>query len=130
MDRMRKRILIVDDSEPVIHLMTALFRDSADTEVARNGRAALELVKETMYDLIISDVEMRIMDGFEFFRRAVTCDPSIRERFLFFSSSVPDTEMDFITRENVRYLMKPGDIETLQRVASEIMNPPSTGVLT
>ena len=120
----------MDNSEPVRYLLMSLFKNDAAIDVAVNGKEALEFVNTNFYDLIISDVDMKYLNGFEFFQHAVQYDPSLRQRFLFFSSSVPDSENDFFIRENVKYLMKPGDITTLQNIAFEIMNSPSSGVVT
>ncbi len=128
-EKNEKRILIVDNSEPVRYLLMSLFKNEAIIDVAVNGKEALEFVNNNHYDFIISDVDMKYIDGFEFFRQAVQHDPSLRQRFLFFSSSVPDSQNDFFVRENVKYLMKPGDITTLQNIAFEIMNSPSSGVV-
>ena len=34
-------------------------------EVAENGKIALEMIKKTHFDIILSDITMPVMDGFE-----------------------------------------------------------------
>jgi two-component system chemotaxis sensor kinase CheA len=64
------RILIVDDSITTRTLEKNIL-EAAGYEVmtATHGREALEMLNATTYDLVVSDVEMPQMDGFELTRR-------------------------------------------------------------
>jgi len=68
--RGRRRVLVVDDSPIVRDLLVELL-SSVGLEVrsAGDGAAALTLLDEQPADLIVSDVEMPIMDGFELLRQ-------------------------------------------------------------
>lgn len=60
------KILIIDDDEAVRDMLSDfLFSESYEVELARNGREGLELLKETVVDLIILDVFMPELDGLE-----------------------------------------------------------------
>ncbi len=67
---MTKRILIVDD-EPniVISLEFLMRREGFETEVAADGEAALESLARTKSDLVVLDVMLPRLDGFEVCRR-------------------------------------------------------------
>jgi CheY-like chemotaxis protein len=58
------RILIVDD-EPVITALLASLLSSQGylCETATNGRAALEMVSQSHFDVVITDILMPEMDG-------------------------------------------------------------------
>lgn len=59
-------ILVVDDSDinrRVISLMLKKLGYKADT--AENGADAIEALEERYYDLVLMDIEMPLMDGFE-----------------------------------------------------------------
>ena len=59
-------ILLVDDEEPVRRLLRmTLERDGYDVEEAVNGRQALALYEEQPVDLVITDIAMPEMNGFE-----------------------------------------------------------------
>jgi len=61
----KKTILIVDDSELITSLTSALLSEY-DTIVAKNGVEALQAAQKLPKpDLILLDIEMPIMDGFE-----------------------------------------------------------------
>jgi two-component system chemotaxis response regulator CheY len=63
------RILAADDS-PSMRDMVRIALTSAGFEVtaAANGRTALDLARQTHYDLVLSDVNMPEMDGIELIR--------------------------------------------------------------
>lgn len=121
----KKQILLVDDSSEVTQILKRLLSPEGEIEVTDNGEDALDKVRSKHFDLIISDVEMRKMSGFNFFLKAVEAEKSIRERFLFFSSSVPVEQSNFFTQNRVRFIMKPGSMETILNTAREIMNTES-----
>lgn len=62
-------VLVVDDEESVRSVLVDQLAIHGYTTVqAENGRQALELISERKIDLVISDVQMPQMDGFELFR--------------------------------------------------------------
>jgi two-component system chemotaxis sensor kinase CheA len=68
--RGRRRVLIVDDSPIVRDLLSELLSSvGLEVRAAGDGAAALEALAEQPADLIVSDVEMPIMDGFELLRQ-------------------------------------------------------------
>jgi CheY-like chemotaxis protein len=63
-------ILIVDD-DPICRAVARLALTQAGfaTRTASHGQEALELLHTFLPDLILSDIQMPVMDGFEFARR-------------------------------------------------------------
>jgi len=67
---MRKRILLVDDSSTALMLERAILAQrDVDLSVARDGAEAVAMAKAERPDLILMDVVMPKMDGFEACRR-------------------------------------------------------------
>jgi DNA-binding NtrC family response regulator len=64
------RLLLVDD-DPNMQRMVALFlnKKNYDLEIAGNGRKALEMLDSNKYTLIISDMQMPLMDGAELLQK-------------------------------------------------------------
>ena len=58
------RILVVDDQEDVAELVQAVLRDAGHAAKAvYSGRAAVDQLKRTVYDLVVCDVRMPEVDG-------------------------------------------------------------------
>jgi CheY-like chemotaxis protein len=63
---MAKNILIIDDEELVSQSLRRLLKkEGYNALIAKSGSEAIEIVKETELDLIISDVRMPGLDGIE-----------------------------------------------------------------
>ena len=74
----KKKILIVEDEDNMLSLLKYnLSKEDFDVYIARDGREGLEKVKSGKPDLIVSDVMMPNMDGFEFCRN-LRKDPETR----------------------------------------------------
>ena len=66
---MAKRILVVDDEARLVHLLRGyLEQDGYEVATAANGREALLVSREFSPDLIVLDLMMPDMDGWEFMR--------------------------------------------------------------
>ena len=64
------RILIVDDDEGVLRLLQLLLSTSGyDTATATNGMDALAEMRRQLPCMVLLDMNMPIMDGFEFRRQ-------------------------------------------------------------
>ena len=64
--RDKKKILVVDDEEQNIKLFSSLLRaEGYETDTAMNGREAVDKVKASSPDLVLLDIMMPDMDGYE-----------------------------------------------------------------
>jgi two-component system, chemotaxis family, chemotaxis protein CheY len=74
----RPRILIVDDSSVMRKIVERSLRqaglDLGEVVEAGNGIEALTAVREGVFDLILSDINMPAMDGLEFLRQLSTIE--------------------------------------------------------
>jgi hypothetical protein len=65
------------------------------------------------------------MSGVEFYKQAALRDPRIAERFLFLMDDIKPDHLDFITKQNVRYLMKPFSVEDFRRTVHDMLSKTS-----
>src|SRR5688572_25956418 len=64
------RILVVEDDPAVLQALSiVLEQEGYDVETAANGREALESVRNGRPDLILLDLWMPVMNGWEFLER-------------------------------------------------------------
>jgi CheY-like chemotaxis protein len=62
----QKKILVVDDEEHMLRFMEYnLKKRGYSIDLARNGLEALQKVEENMPDLILLDIKMPVMNGYE-----------------------------------------------------------------
>ena len=86
------KILIVDDVEDNIEILGDLLTfDGYNVQTARSGESALERVQESRPDLILMDILMPGMDGFEVCER-LKADASTSDIPVVFVSSMNDLE--------------------------------------
>jgi len=63
---MAERILVVDDEDIIRESLSFILRkEKYEVEEAANGKIAFEMLKESSYDLVITDLEMPVMKGIE-----------------------------------------------------------------
>jgi signal transduction histidine kinase len=114
------KILIVDD-DPVIVAATRRILESAGYETlgAQDGMEALDLTRAQHPDLMLLDVNMPKMDGFEACRR-IKADPDLAETFVIMLSSEradSDSRVDGLNMGADGYIARPiANRELLARV--------------
>lgn len=109
---MKMKILIVDDKEENIYMLETLLKDSGFEVIsAGNGVEALEKLKTTSVSLIISDILMPKMDGFQLCK-AVKGDSTLKViPFILYTASYTD-DKDAELAEKIgadKYIKKPVD---------------------
>lgn len=109
-------ILIVDDTpENLISLKKVLEKHSFEVDTASSGEEALKKVLKNAYVLIILDVQMPGMDGFEV-AEAISGYSKAKETAIIFLSAA-NTELNFIAKGyssgGLDYITKPVDMNIL-----------------
>jgi two-component system sensor histidine kinase/response regulator len=109
-------ILIVDDTpENLISLKKVLEKHNFEVDTASSGEEALKKVLKNAYVLIILDVQMPGMDGFEV-AEAISGYSKAKETAIIFLSAA-NTELNFITKGyssgGLDYITKPVDMNIL-----------------
>src|SRR4028118_954050 len=109
----RKHILVVDDERGQREILEMILSaEGYDLTTAASGEAALKIVKDKRFDLVLTDLKMTGMDGIELLQRLLAYDSSIIVILLTAHGSI-DSAKDALRRGAFDYLEKPYDRETL-----------------
>jgi CheY-like chemotaxis protein len=119
-----KAIMVVDDSETIRKFLAFALRALGFSVVAaRDGMDALEKLSQNKVDLVITDLNMPNMDGFEFLK-ALREDREYSEVPIIILSSLSSSqEIDMGMRLGANsYLVKPFDQKRIQYEVAKYIN--------
>jgi DNA-binding response OmpR family regulator len=106
-------ILVLEDNKALrMIIRKALEKAGYEVKTAENGKEGLEILKKATPDLIISDVIMPEMDGFEFLKAIRKKHPLIPFTFLTVKSELDDYSKGYELGAT-DYLTKPFDVDVL-----------------
>ncbi|HCC08154.1 MAG TPA: response regulator [Clostridiales bacterium] len=116
-----KKILFVDDEEQILVSIVRLFRTTQyEVFTASDGEKALDILKIEKMDIIISDMRMPFMDGYELLSKVKELYPKIIRVVL---SGYADEKLIFnAIQKNIAklFIIKPWDNEELLNVVKQI----------
>jgi len=118
------RILIADDNPRNLYLLEAILKGSGYEVVsAANGTEALAVAKKTPPDLIITDILMPVMDGFELCRQWKADAVLQTIPFIFYTATYTDArdEKFALSLGAERFLTKPQKPEVLVQEIKNIL---------
>ena len=113
----RLKILVVDDNEVLLTAVRGLLHVMGhSSDVARNGREALEATAQQGYDVVLMDVQMPEMGGFEAARKLRRNAPGgTSPRIIGFSGELDDNKL-YLDSGMDDFLIKPVRPRDLARV--------------
>jgi len=111
----RPTVMVVDDAEEILRLVWATLEDSYELVLASDGEEAMELVTQVMPDLMVLDVMMPKLDGYEVCEKMKANPQTADVPILILSAR---SEKNYV-KEGLRlgaddYLPKPFDPEELE----------------
>ena len=118
------RILIADDNPQNLYLLESILAGQRfDVVLAKNGAAALDRAMENPPDLIITDILMPVMDGFELCRRWKADERLKQIPFIFYTATYtdPNDEQFALSLGADRFVTKPQKPEVLYQIIGDIL---------
>ncbi len=111
----RARILVIDDAPVNLQVLTAALAADFNVQIATSGAMGLALAAKSLPDLILLDIMMPQMDGFEVCRR-LKADPALQAIPVIFitARSDIDAETDGLTLGAVDYITKPIKVQIVK----------------
>lgn len=120
----KRTILLVDDDIFLVDIMAFTFKQSGFEIIkAHNGKEALEVLEKEKIDLILTDIMMPVMDGFELARN-VKDNPNHKHMpiiFLTAKSNIEDKNKGFSLGIN-DYVVKPFNLKDLVSRINKVLD--------
>lgn len=111
-----KTILVVDDEDEIATVIAEMLqREGHIAHTAANGRAALDMLAQRSYDLIISDTKMPVLDGVGLYHEIERHFASMRGRVMFVTGDVLDDEkQEFLAAIEATVITKPFNLSEVR----------------
>lgn len=118
----QKVILIVDDEPTNINIVAEILHDLYEIKIATDGLTALEVIKKTKPDLILLDINMPEMDGYEVASKLKSSKEMMDIPFIFLTAKNDSKSVVRGFNEGaIDYISKPFSKEELQaRVSTHL----------
>jgi CheY-like chemotaxis protein len=117
-----KKILIVEDETAIRELLSDVLRGMGHIETAANGQEGLDKVNKDFFNVVVSDIGMPIMNGIEFYQKAVENNPHFNRQFLFCTGDITPDVRKFLREHHLPHLEKPFSLKVLSRTVQEMID--------
>lgn len=114
-----KRVLVIDDEESIRMLLKEYLEIlGLNAYAVASGQEGLAALKSEDFGLVLCDVSMPGMDGFEVFERVVESSPE--QKFLFISGYSISGSRKHLVGQSMGLLRKPFHLNDLREITSEL----------
>ena len=115
-------ILIVDDEEKMRHLLSIMLeRNGHQVTQACDGKDALEKIKETPFDRVVTDIKMPRMDGMALLKKIIEMDIPCPVVFITACATV-ESAVEAMRQGAVDYITKPFEEERILLTVERTVN--------
>jgi CheY-like chemotaxis protein len=124
LDMLRQKILIIDDERPLCELLleALCMQGPYHVDHALNGKEGYEKYKAILPDLVVMDIHMPLMDGYESSRRIKAFDP--HAKILVLTGNTTDVRARQAMEQGfaLKLLQKPFRLKELSRVIEDSLS--------
>ncbi|MCB1972917.1 MAG: response regulator [Geminicoccaceae bacterium] len=120
---MLKKILTVDDSRTMREMLRHTLADAGfEVVTAEDGADGIRKLRESQPDVVITDINMPVMDGFEFIENVRSSEEYNRVPILVLTTeSAPEKKKRAQDAGATGWIVKPFDPEKLTRAVNRVM---------
>lgn len=122
------KILVADDNAQNRYMLEHLLRASGHECVsAANGREALDRLRAGSFDVVVSDILMPVMDGFQFCREAKADQATAAIPFVFYTATYTEPgDVEFgLQLGAAHYLIKPSEPDVILAALGNLRRGPA-----
>ncbi|HMA36735.1 MAG TPA: response regulator [Chloroflexia bacterium] len=114
-------ILVVDDEPSLLSILEAILQEQGHAVfTAGNGQEALDLLQATTPDLILSDVMMPVMDGYQLVQQ-IRSRPAWQHIKIVLISAAPIRRTPPLPIDET--IAKPYDLDTVETLIDRLLGP-------
>jgi PAS domain S-box-containing protein len=114
-------ILVVDDETVILNLLSRYFTMRGHAVIAaQDGRQALRIAEQASFDVVICDLRMPGLDGYEVIRRLQTLPTCDRARFILSTGDTISPPPREAHLQIAAVVAKPYEVETLRRIVEGV----------
>lgn len=109
------KILLIEDEQAIRNVLKSILMDEDpkwEVDEAENGVVGIEKIKQTDYDLIISDIKMPLKDGTEVLTEAIEYNPDLQFVMISGHGDI-EIAVDCLKKGAFDFLSKPPDLNRL-----------------
>ena len=119
-----KKILIVDDEPNIVMSLEYTFKkNNFEVFIARDGQEALDILKNQFPDIIILDIMMPLVDGFETLEQIKKNEQLNHCKVIFLSAKNKESDIEKgMALGADAYLTKPFSIKKVVEQVNELLN--------
>jgi DNA-binding response OmpR family regulator len=122
-----ERILVVDDESDIVELLKdVLSAEGYVVDAAPQAAAALQLIRENIYDVALLDFNLPDMDGVMLHHQIRQMDAELASRSIFMSGLLQsDGNLGYYMSQSGGFLAKPFDIRDVLRQVRAVLGDDS-----
>src|SRR4030042_5561661 len=105
----RGKVLIVDDEPSIRSILARILSNKGhQAQTVSNGKAALAMLHEKDYDLLVADIKMSGVSGMDLYQTLKKKNPDMADRTVFITGDTMTEETnEFLASSGRPYLAKP-----------------------
>jgi DNA-binding NtrC family response regulator len=120
---MKRRVLIIEDDAQMRDMLAiSLRRSDFETITSESATAGLEALQSSKFDVVVTDINMRGLDGIEFCRRVAGTHPDLPVIVITAFGSM-DTAIAALRAGAVDFIPKPFELEALTAAVQRALEP-------